>query len=76
MNYSDLMDEIAKKPRNTVKLGFNIPGEPGQVCESKIVCRIVSKDIDGTTIEVISFNGSTGEAAGIKPTPQVIPSPS
>ena len=79
MEYADLMDKMAasKPQKNTFKVGFLIPGEPGRVYEMDVMCRIISKDLDGTTIEILDLkqedDGSTEQD---KPIPSVVPSPS
>lgn len=73
MNYSDLMDQMAKRvpSKNSVKLSFDVKGNPGDVMTANLIYRILSKDLDGTTIEILQKEREDGTER-----PQVIPSPS
>lgn len=87
MNYSDLLDNIAgRKPnRNTARIDFPLPDcVPGQLYEADCTFRVVSMDVDGTTIEILDLKKETGTPEGnygpysspMKPQAHIIPSPS
>lgn len=76
MNYSDILDQVAQRDRNVFRVSYPVNGEPGALCNVQVVCRIVSKDVNGTTLEILDLkqDGPTENTPVFSD--RVIPSPS